>query len=106
MFLMNFYFLIRCEANFARILDYCDIKWKYEDKRFVFKDKTSYLPDFYLPKLDLWVEIKGYYLGGVQCLQKMQTEFPDEKVRLISKEMYFPMEEDFAKYIENWEYKK
>jgi len=36
-----------------------NIKHFYEFKRFYFGN-YSYLPDYYIPELDLWIEIKGY----------------------------------------------
>lgn len=53
---------MRClnsEGVFAEELDKCGIAWLYEPKRF----KTSvgvYIPDFYLPEFDIWIEVKGY----------------------------------------------
>lgn len=35
------------------------IKYQYEPEGFVLSDGTYYLPDFYLPDLKLWVEVKG-----------------------------------------------
>lgn len=48
------------EIAFAYFLDLSGIKWFYEPKRFYFKDCT-YLPDFYLPEWDLYIEIKGWF---------------------------------------------
>jgi hypothetical protein len=36
-----------------------NIKHSYEFKRFFFEDGTSYLPDYYIPELNLWIEVKG-----------------------------------------------
>ncbi len=52
------------EANFARILNYLDIKWEYEPKAFsliIDGKETTYHPDFYLIDFDKWVEVKGYW---------------------------------------------
>lgn len=52
---------MRClnsEGVFADQLDQAGIAWVYEPRRF----RTSlgtYLPDFYLPEFDIWIEIKG-----------------------------------------------
>ena len=49
------------EANFAKWCDLSDVKWEYEPKMFevTVKEKTfRYIPDFYLPELDMWVEVK------------------------------------------------
>jgi endogenous inhibitor of DNA gyrase (YacG/DUF329 family) len=45
------------ETRFAEWCDVLGLKWEYEPK--VFKlSCCSYIPDFYLPKFDKWVEIK------------------------------------------------
>jgi hypothetical protein len=51
------------------------IKWEYEQKIFKLA-KTRYLPDFYLPQFDLWVECKpdiflnknGYPVKDNKCI--------------------------------------
>lgn len=52
---------MRClnsEGVFARDLDGAKIIWQYEPRRFRLSWCT-YLPDFYLPEFDIWVEVKG-----------------------------------------------
>jgi hypothetical protein len=52
---------MRClnsEGVFARQLDAAGIEWMYEPRRFRLSI-GSYLPDFYLPQFDIWVEVKG-----------------------------------------------
>lgn len=44
----------------AAYFDEVGLKWQYEPRRFVLPSKRHYYPDFYLPQLDLWVEIKGF----------------------------------------------
>ena len=59
---------MRClnsEGVFARELDRAGIAWQYEPRRFKLSWCT-YLPDFYLPELDVWVEIKGYMTEEAQ----------------------------------------
>lgn len=46
------------EVDFAMRLDELDIAWKYESKTFKLADGRRYTPDFYLPKLDIFIEIK------------------------------------------------
>lgn len=63
--LNNQFFRSSWEANVARILNYLNIEWEYEVKRFVFESDNkfgvdSYQPDFYLPKFNIWIEIKGW----------------------------------------------
>ena len=48
------------EIKFAQFLDCSGYKWVYEPKRFYFKEHR-YLPDFYLPEFDCYIEIKGWF---------------------------------------------
>lgn len=53
---------MRClnsEGVFARAMDEAGILWQYEPRRFRLSWCT-YTPDFYLPELDVWVEVKGF----------------------------------------------
>jgi len=48
------------EIIYAKWLDKNKIKWKYEYKTFDL-GYTTYIPDFYLPKRNRYIEIKGYW---------------------------------------------
>jgi predicted nuclease of restriction endonuclease-like RecB superfamily len=48
------------EVAYAKWCDKNHIKWLYEPKTFDLGN-CSYTPDFYLPKSDIYVEIKGYW---------------------------------------------
>ncbi len=56
-------FANRSEAEFAKILDFYGIRWKYEPRNFPLRwDEhglviESFNPDFYLPDLDLYIEL-------------------------------------------------
>ena len=52
-------FRSRVEARWAVFFDTLDIRWEYEKEGFDLGIAGPYLPDFWLPDLDLWVEIKG-----------------------------------------------
>jgi hypothetical protein len=47
------------EVDFAEALDRHGIAWDFEPKRFDL-GWTTYLPDFYLPASDTYVEVKGW----------------------------------------------
>lgn len=51
-------FRSRLEARWAVFFDAMGIEWKYEPEGFIAGD-VPYLPDFYLPATDTWVEVKG-----------------------------------------------
>jgi hypothetical protein len=52
-------FRSRLEARWAVFFDALGVKWTYEHEGFELPNGTRYLPDFYLPDFDEYVEIKG-----------------------------------------------
>lgn len=60
-------FRSRLEARWARFFDHMSIRWQYEPEGFIVHDRMalatvdtwSYLPDFWLPELGMWAEVKG-----------------------------------------------
>lgn len=50
----------KSETLFALHLDSLGVVWSYEPQRFDLGWST-YTPDFYLPDLDLWIEVKGQW---------------------------------------------
>jgi hypothetical protein len=51
-------FRSRSEARWALFMDEAGVEWTYEDEGYEL-DGVRYLPDFYLPKQDCWLEVKG-----------------------------------------------
>lgn len=51
-------FRSRLEARWAVFFDHLDIKWLYEPQGYDLRG-PQYLPDFWLPELGVWVEVKG-----------------------------------------------
>lgn len=70
------------EKIFARGLDKNGIKWKYECRVFKLKENLFYLPDFYLPEYDKWVEIKGYMYDHSR--EKIQEFMKNHKLIVLS----------------------
>lgn len=52
-------FRSKLEAKYAQALDRLSIVWEYEGHGFVFDDGTCYAPDFYMPEIDTYLEVKG-----------------------------------------------
>ncbi|MFZ9609045.1 MAG: cytidylate kinase-like family protein, partial [Candidatus Limnocylindrus sp.] len=56
-------FAHRSEAEFAQILDFYGVRWEYEATTFPLTHHTDgrvasrFAPDFYLPDMNLWVEL-------------------------------------------------
>jgi hypothetical protein len=55
----SYRFRSRKEARFAVMLDALDIAWRYEPEGFALSNGMDYLPDFLLPDVEAWIEIKG-----------------------------------------------
>ncbi len=51
------------ERDFARVLDFYGVPWSYEPRTFVLREDgdgrclEAFRPDFYLPELDLYIEL-------------------------------------------------
>jgi len=58
-------FRSRLEARWAVFFDAMEIKWVYEPEGFKKDDDLhgtiNYLPDFYLPEINVWVEVKSLF---------------------------------------------
>lgn len=67
------------EVRFATACDAVGVTWHYEPKRFDL-GTCSYLPDFYLPMLGIYVEVKGYFSEESQhkvaLFRSLHPEFP------------------------------
>ncbi|MBG0739031.1 hypothetical protein IV500_06400 [Paeniglutamicibacter antarcticus] len=52
-------FRSRLEARWAVFMDLLDVNWDYEPSFYQVGEELFYLPDFYLPDHQLWLEVKG-----------------------------------------------
>lgn len=55
----GYHFRSRLEARWAVFFDALGLKWEYEPEGFDLGGGVRYLPDFWLPDLDMWVEVKA-----------------------------------------------
>ncbi|MHB1377933.1 MAG: PDDEXK family nuclease [Candidatus Humimicrobiaceae bacterium] len=86
------------EKEFARILDFYKIKWQYEPKTFPleFDDEgiavLSFSPDFYLPDLDLFIELTTLNQNLVtkknKKIRKLRELYPYINIKLFYKKDY------------------
>ena len=58
-------FRSRLEARYAKALDGYGVKWVYEVEGYEY-DGVRYLPDFYLPAMNVLLEVKGPTVPGVE----------------------------------------
>lgn len=104
--LQGMFFRSAWEANIARVLNYENIAWRYEPKTFYFQNSevVSYMPDFYLPEYDLWVEVKGWMDEKSQKkLKAFGEEYPHEKLYLLDSFIYREVEKEYENKIPHWE---
>lgn len=52
-------FRSKLEAKYAQAFDRLGIVWEYEGHGFAFDDGTWYCPDFYMPEIGTYFEVKG-----------------------------------------------
>lgn len=81
------------EAELARILDFYDVAWRYEPHSFpILFDRAgnvleSFTPDFYLPDLDLYVELTTLKQRLVRKknrkLRRLRELYPAIRVKLL-----------------------
>lgn len=71
------------EVAYAKYLDKQGIEWQYESKTFDLGE-TTYTPDFYLPKSDTYVEIKGWWRDDAKKKFKLFKNKSGEKIKLIT----------------------
>lgn len=77
-------FRSRLEARWAVFFDELEIKYKYEVEGFDLGDAGWYLPDFWLPEIEAWIEIKPIpkHIGNAD---------EDKKARALRDETGFPV---------------
>jgi hypoxanthine phosphoribosyltransferase len=81
------------EAELARILDYYGIEWRYEPDVFPISWNASgavvesFAPDFYLPQVDLYVELTTLKQSLVRRknrkLRHLRVLYPEIRVKLF-----------------------
>ena len=81
------------EAEFARILDYYQVRWEYEPHAFPILWNMagdvleSFSPDFFLPEADLYVELTTLRQKLVRKknrkLRRLRELYPDVRIKLF-----------------------
>lgn len=101
----NIYFYSRWEANFARLLNYSNIKWEYQPRTFDLVTQ-KYTPDFYLPDCKTYIEIKNFLWKYSETRdRKFRELYPKIRLILFLKDNYLILEKQYGKTISNWEFK-
>lgn len=64
-------FRSRLEATWAYNLDAWGIRWSYEPEGVILPSGARYLPDFWLPEIRTWLEVKGPGVGGLEKTEEL-----------------------------------
>lgn len=92
------------EAEFARLLDFYRIDWLYEPRAFPIKREGNritemFTPDFYLPEMDLYIELTTMKQRLIteknRRIRLLRQLYPDIKIRLLNRSDYAKL---LAKY--------
>ncbi len=74
------------EARFATLLTSNSIEWMYEPKWFEVGDGKAYLPDFYVPYADVYVEVKGWWRDDAkEKFNEFVRMYPNVKYALVTR---------------------
>lgn len=76
-------FRSRLEARWAVFFDDLGFKYQYEPEGYVLNDGTKYLPDFYLPEIEYYAEVKGKSNHVVEDMDKIWKFVASAKKNVI-----------------------
>jgi hypoxanthine phosphoribosyltransferase len=89
------------EEEFARLLDFYGVRWQYEPKTFPLRHGDdgriieAFSPDFFLPDLDLFIELTTLKQGLVtdkhRKLRRLRELFPEIQIKLLHKRDYLSL---------------
>ena len=92
------------EYEFARILDFYGIEWQYEPRSFPLRRANGHVveaftPDFYLPDLNMYVEVTTLKTGLTaeknRKMRLLKQLYPEVNIKLLKKRDYLRL---LAKY--------
>lgn len=91
-------FAHRSEQEFARLLDFYDIKWLYEPVSFDIawdqkgNPTSKFTPDFYLPEYDIFIEITTMNQKLVtkknRKIKRLNELYPEVKCKIFYRKDY------------------
>jgi hypothetical protein len=84
------------EIRVAKALTALGISWEYEPKRFTLRDRT-YLPDFYLPEIGVYWEVKGWFsLRDQETVRQFRELYPEYPLIVVDKQIMEMLEAQTA----------
>lgn len=77
------------EVVFARYLDSQGLEWAYESHTWLLSDGTAYTPDFWVPSLNIYFEVKGWMRErSARKLKLFRAEYPTLHLELVDKDRF------------------
>jgi hypothetical protein len=86
------------EREFARVMDFYRVRWEYEPKTFAIewdenhKVVKSFTPDFYLPDLDLFIELTTMKQSLVtkknRKVRLLREHYPEVNIKILYERDY------------------
>jgi hypoxanthine phosphoribosyltransferase len=93
------------EAEFAHLLDFYGIPWRYEPRTFVLEEDEeghpleAFSPDFYLPDQDLYVEVTTLRQKLItkknRKIRRLRERYPNINIKLFTRR-------DFRTLLAQW----
>jgi hypothetical protein len=75
------------EVLYAKYLTKHNIKWNYEPRTFelvINGKETTYTPDFYLPKTNEYIEIKGWWRDNAKIkFEAFKRQYRNIKIKIL-----------------------
>lgn len=95
------------EANIGRFFNYLGIEYEYEKYKFKLNSpygELLYVPDFYLKKYNIFVEVKGRYEEISKIKHNLfKEQFSHYYLAIIDRKKYFKIERRLCRKVINWE---
>ncbi len=99
-------FATRTELEAAKLFDYHRIAWEYEPRTFILeRDERgnileAFTPDFYLPDLDLFIEVTEMKQSLVTAknrkVRKMREQYPELRIKLLYRKDFVRMAQKYG----------
>jgi hypothetical protein len=99
-------FATRTEFEAAKLFDYHRIAWEYEPRTFVLEQDEkgnileAFTPDFFLPDLDLFVEVTEMKQSLVTAknrkVRKLRDKYPEVRVKLLYRKDFVRMAQKYG----------
>ena len=99
-------FATRTELEAAKLFDYHRIAWEYEPRTFILAQDDrgniaeAFTPDFYLPDLDLFIEVTEMKQSLVTAknrkVRRLREKYPDVRIKLLYRKDFVRMAQKYG----------